>query len=254
MKKNIKDLVKQYDKNGWTIVKNFFSEEQVVTYEKTCFEFLKKNFSKYSGRDINFSGEEKKFNCINSFHRATDITIVKKLSKLSSTSNIIKKFLKKKPVFMNSEIFAKPPKTGLKSPAHQDNHYWAIGDNNALTVWIAIDGSTKKNGGVYYFNGSHKLGVLSHKPSFAKGSSQTVKNLKNLKKLKKFYPSLERGDALIHHCCVVHGSEPNKSKKSRRGLTLQFKSLGSEINKKLMGTYLKELKQQIKFRKSNARV
>ena len=147
MKKNIKDLVKQYDKNGWTIVKNFFSEEQVVTYEKTCFEFLKKNFSKYSGRDINFSGEEKKFNCINSFHRATDITIVKKLSKLSSTSNIIKKFLKKKPVFMNSEIFAKPPKTGLKSPAHQDNHYWAIGDNNALTVWIAIDGSTKKMAG-----------------------------------------------------------------------------------------------------------
>ena len=216
MNKNISNLVNQYDKNGWVVIKNFFNEKQLKRYEKTCFNFLKNNFTRYTGRDINFSGDKKEFKYINSFHKATDIKLIKNYSKSQSTSNIIKKFLKKKPVFMNSEIFAKPPKTGLKSPAHQDNYYWAIGNNNALTVWIAIDDSSKKNGGVYYFNGSHKLGVLMHKPSFAKGSSQTVKNTKILKNLKKFYPALKRGDALFHHCCVVHGSEQNKSKKSRR--------------------------------------
>ena len=46
---------------------------------------------------------------------------------------------------------------------------------------------------------------------------------KNLLRLfKKQTPELNIGDALIHNCMIVHGSNPNKSLKSRLGLTMRF--------------------------------
>ena len=62
-----------------------------------------------------------------------------------------------------SEYFAKPKKIGLKPPVHQDNFYWNIKDSKGLTAWIALSKSSKKNGTVYYYNGSHKDGLFSIK-------------------------------------------------------------------------------------------
>ena len=57
-------------------------------------------------------------------------------------------------------------------------------------IEITLNRANKKNGGVYYFEGSHKLGLLNHKPSFAPGSSQTIKSLRKLKKCKINIPKL----------------------------------------------------------------
>ena len=54
---------------------------------------------------------------------------------------------------------------GMPAPIHQDNFYWCVDGSNALTVWIALEDSGKKNGGIFYYDGTHKLGVLEHKPS-----------------------------------------------------------------------------------------
>ena len=67
---------------------------------------------------------------------------------------------------------------------HQDN-YWNLKNPNALTMWIAIDQASSKNGSVEYLFGSHKK-LYTHTPSYAPGSSQKVKNIDSLKKnLKK---------------------------------------------------------------------
>ena len=112
----------------------------------------------------------------------------------------------------------------------------------------------KKNGGVYYFAGSHKIGLLQHKPSLSPGSSQTIKDLKKLKKFKKFYPKLQPGDCLIHNVMVVHGSEANNSKYPRKGVTLRFIPKNSKFNKLQKIKYEKSLKKQIKIREINARI
>ena len=146
----------------------------------------------------------------------------------------------------------KPKKTGKSSPVHQDNFYWNIKDNKALNVWIACTNSSKKNGGVFYFEKSHKKGVLKHVPSFAKGSSQKIKNQKMLiKKYKRVLPQLNKGDALFHHCEIAHGSSANKSLTSRIGLTFQFKDKDSKYDKKLIKKYEKKLLYQVKQRNEN---
>ena len=136
----------------------------------------------------------------------------------------------------------------MNTPPHQDNFYWNVRRNKALTIWIALSPSTAKNGGVFYYAGSHKEGILKHTPSFEKGTSQKIKNLKRLNKFKKLVPKLEVGDALVHHCLVVHGSKKNSSNISRRGLTFQFKDKNSQYDKIKINNYEKELKIQIKKR------
>ena len=101
---------------------------------------------------------------------------------------------------------------------------------------------------MHYYDGSHKFGILDHKASYAKGSSQTIKDKSYLLKFKKTQPSLDPGDALIHHCLVVHGSSSNESDYDRQGWTIQFKDKYAvyDINQKKK--YEKSLANQIKIR------
>ena len=247
MLQNLNLLKKHYDKNGWVKIENFISKKNAASIKKKIKLFLKKDIYKYSGRDVNFV-EKKNKKYLNSFHRMDDINWVKKFASNKDFKKKISFFLEGDPELRASELFAKPKNFGLKAPIHQDNFYWNVKKNKGLTAWISLSTSDKTNGGVFYFNGSHKYGVLKHKPSFSKGSSQTIQDLKFLKKFKKNTPKLKTGDMLIHHCLVIHGSKNNKSNNQRLGWTFQFKDRSTPYDKKKIKKYEMSLKKQIKMR------
>ena len=57
-----------------------------------------------------------------------------KLQKEKKLRLVVKKLLEERIEDFGSELFAKPPKLGLAVPIHQDNYYWCLNKNNALTV------------------------------------------------------------------------------------------------------------------------
>ena len=57
-KKN--DILNHYQQNGWVKIENFFNKNEVSDAKKKINNFLKLNFKKYKGRDINFTGNKKK--------------------------------------------------------------------------------------------------------------------------------------------------------------------------------------------------
>lgn len=238
-----------YKKKGWVKIKNFINRNELLSIKKSTYSFLRKNHKKYALGDINYVNDKKLFKEINSFHKLDDNKKIKSLGKKICKSILIKKLLNNSLGELRaSEFFAKPAKIGLYAPIHQDNYYWNVKNNNALTIWIALNQSGKKNGGVFYFDGSHKLGLLNHKSSFAKGSSQTIKNSPKLNKLKKSLPNLKVGDALIHHVLVAHGSTNNKSSLPRAGVTFQIKDKKSKYDLKKIMLYRKKLRYQISKR------
>ena len=117
-----------------------------------------------------------------------------------------------------------------------------------------MDQANKKNGTMYYYTASHKLGLLKHKPSFGKGTSQTVKNLKVFKKFKKDYLNLKKGDMAVHSSLIIHGSEKNLSNFNRAGWTFAVKPKNSPYDKKRTYKFVKSLNKQIKLREKNARI
>ncbi len=242
---NTAKLKKQFDKNGFVLIPSLLSRDEVTTIKDDLEKYKVKQSNILKGRDINFTSNGD----INSIHYMDNWKWTKKLQNTARIKKLAKIFLNEKPVNYGAELFAKPAKTGLKVPPHQDNYYWAIDDANALTFWISLDYSNKKNGGIYYFSGSNKLGLLEHEPSYAPGSSQTIKYPEGMKVFKKVYPSLKPGDCVVHNVLVVHGSEKNKSNMPRSGWTIRYKSNKSKKDIYQEERYLRELKMQMRKRK-----
>ena len=247
----LKKLKREYEKKGFVVYKNLISKRNLNEMNKSLGVFTKKYKAK-TRKNMNLTNKK-----INSIHNMEDWIWIKKLRKDKTIIEIIKTLIKERAKNFGSEFFAKPARHGLKSPVHQDNFYWSLSPlnkNKGLTIWISLNKSDKRNGGVFYFNGSHKIGLLNHVPSHAPGSSQTVKNLKMLKRFRKVYPKLNPGDCLIHNTMVAHGSEPNKSNSPRKGITLRYVPKKSKFNKSHKNKYLQSLKKQIYLRENNARV
>tara|TARA_B100000787_G_C16184155_1_gene293607 strand:+ start:1052 stop:1795 length:744 start_codon:yes stop_codon:yes gene_type:complete len=239
----------QYKNRGWAIERNVYSKIEIKDIKENIKKFLTKNLENYSGRDINFFSDKVEIESINSFHKMDDCHYVRQLALSNKIYNISKKYLEaKKPDLRACELFAKPKLKGLAAPIHQDNYYWCVNDANALTIWLALDKSSKENGGVFYYDGSHKNGVFEHTPSNEKGSSQKIKDKNLLKKFSISTPDIEIGDCIIHHSLTAHGSDANESGSNRSGLTFQFKSDESYYDKELKNSYERSLNKQISNR------
>ena len=242
---NLRNIKKKFDSNGFVVIKNLFSLDEVNNIKQDLNQFILKQSKNLKNRDINFT----KDNQINSIHNTKKWKLINKIQNDNKLQKIAKILLSEKSKNFGSELFAKPAKTGMPSPIHQDNYYWAIDDANGITFWIALNPSNRKNGGIFYYKKSHKLGLLQHKPSFAPGSSQTLMYSDSMKFFEKVTPELKSGDCIIHHSLVVHGSMKNVSSIPRTGLTIRYIGASSKKNKILEKLYLSQLQNQIKLRK-----
>jgi len=124
----------------------------------------------------------------------------------------------------NSSFFAKPASVGTKTPWHQDGEYWPIEPLATCTVWIAIDVSIPENGCLRVIPGSHRERRLAqHSQNDAEGLALNLE-LKPSEFNEKDAADivLEPSQVSLHDVYLYHGSDANKSDKSRRGMTLRY--------------------------------
>lgn len=236
----------EYRESGYVRIPHFFSEGEIQEIRDEMTRFIAEVAPNLKGKEINYSGDQ-----INSIHAVSQNSeYFERLLRSEKMMRMAKTFLEDEPEPRYVEYFAKPALKGLPSPMHQDNYYWAIKGGNGLTVWIALDRSDDENGGVTYYRGSHRWGLLDHTASFAPGSSQAVKDKVFLEKNAHLRESfvLEPGDIQVHHALTVHGSASNVSPRPRRGLTLQFKGKSSTYDFEHLAKYQASLNEQMKMR------
>ena len=239
----MKNSVNNFNKNGFVILKNIIKKKEVQNLFKEIEIIKRKAIKTKNKRYFHFTSDHR----INTIHNIQKFYKSKKLLSLSKNQKInkfLKRVLSKNIHVRNFEFFLKPAKTGMASPPHQDNFFWNIADSKAANVWIALSNSNKRNGGIYYLKGSQKMGVVDHKPSQMKGTSQKVQ-LKKIHKnnFKKIFPNLKIGDCLVHHCETIHGSHKNQSNSDRIGIAISYKNKVSKINFLKKREYEKKLKK-----------
>lgn len=124
----------------------------------------------------------------------------------------------------NSSFFAKPAKVGTRTPWHQDGEYWPIEPLATCTVWIAIDASTTENGCLRVIPQSHKSKLLAkHHQSSAPNIALNLElSASEFEESDAVDITLQPGEISIHDVYLYHGSEPNRSDYSRRGMTLRY--------------------------------
>ncbi len=112
---------------------------------------------------------------------------------------------------------------------HQDYAHWQVASSqNMCTMWIALQDTDLRNGGMSTIIGSHKWGLVPDSDSF---------HDKDLDKLRQKYSRerewieepcfLKAGEASVHHCLCFHGSGPNLTHEPRLCLIIHYMPKGT---------------------------
>jgi phytanoyl-CoA hydroxylase len=122
-----------------------------------------------------------------------------------------------------SHYIAKPPFDGQPVLWHQDGSYWPLEPMEVVTLWLAIDESTPKNGCLRVVPGTHKLNLQPLRPrTDVANVLESEIDPELVDESHAVDVVLAPGDVSIHDPNLIHGSRANTSPAWRRGLTIRY--------------------------------
>ncbi len=136
-------------------------------------------------------------------------------------------------VLWGSQIFCKPAGTGLAVPWHQDGHFWPIRPLATCSVWIAIDDVTLENGAMQFIPGSQReRRLFNHVRDDSKESALNATLAADQVDLAEAaVDDLQAGALSLHDVFLVHGSEPNRSRKRRAAFVIRYMPATSHFDR-----------------------
>ena len=129
---------------------------------------------------------------------------------------------------LNNQYFCKPPHY-KETSAHQDNAYFES-DEKVYTFWIPLQDVDIFNSCMFYVPGSHKRGLVEHKPIGTNVRTRTGKKGFSLysdvyKNTDYVKVPMKAGQILVHDKDCMHFSSPNLSDEYRLAVTAIIKLL-----------------------------
>lgn len=126
----------------------------------------------------------------------------------------------------HSKLATKPAARGVGEFSwHQDLTFYPHTNTSLLSVFVYLDNATPENGCMSMVRGSHRLGPLNHLDAEGKFDGVCREPQHWLGHPEHVVPITPRaGGISIHHCLTLHGSPPNLSGRSRRGVVFSYRA------------------------------
>ncbi len=160
--------------------------------------------------------------------------------------NMVEQVLGPNFAIWNSSFFAKPANVGTRTPWHQDGEYWPIRPLATCSVWIAVDDADERNGCLQVIPGSHQAQRLAaHHVNSADGLALPLElDADAFDEKDAVQLVLKAGQISLHDVFLMHASEPNRSERPRRGMTLRFMPTSSiyrrDLEMKMGGSIIEQ--------------
>jgi phytanoyl-CoA hydroxylase len=214
-----KRSISAFEENGYCIIKNYLSIEQVNDVNSEIDTLLKRKKIKFGyGGKIMFA--------IHSSALLLKIATHKNLLELLST------LLKGKAVVFQSINFM----MGSEQDTHSDSiHMTTFPLGGLLGAWIALEDIDEDNGPLHYYPGSHKLPYYLNGDYDNEGNALMIGNKsysayeKMIERkieeqgLKKKIFNAKKGDLLVWHANLFHGGEAHLNKsKTRKSMVFHY--------------------------------
>ncbi len=128
----------------------------------------------------------------------------------------------------STHFICKPTGNGRRVPWHEDSAYWKgrINPMEVVTVWLALDPSTRINGCMKVIPRTHAEGRKGFSDYDDVDPTQNVFAIEvrasQRDDSKQVYVELQPNECSLHNSRIIHGSEPNSSNFRRCGWTLRF--------------------------------
>lgn len=213
-----------FDENGFLIIRNFLSEEEVDAVNNEIEQLQKNGTIKYNSvNKLMFA-----------FHHSQ---LLRDIADDASLKDFLGPLVTGEVVLFSSINFI----MGSQQPTHSDSiHMTTYPLGGLLGVWIALDDITEDNGPLHYYPGSHKLPYYLNSDYDNEGTKwllgdKTYKAYEEMiarkiaeKGIKKQIFTAKKGDMIVWHANLFHGGEPHTDKsKTRKSMVFHYFRKGS---------------------------
>jgi phytanoyl-CoA hydroxylase len=221
-----------FHKEGYLVVENFLTPEEVTYYDKIYNLFLTNEIDALRYRS-DLSG--------------SDIPQKELITQIMIPSSLFPELLQK-PLHMRSlgisrqllgddleldfdMLINKAPNTNTITPWHQDAAYWIdMPDKRAVSCWVAIDPATKDSGCMWYTPGSHLQPLLPHVQTGNKGALKCEGSEEN-----SVCIEVKPGSCVFHHGATLHYSRGNSTNSNRRAYITNYRPYKMISYERLLG-------------------
>jgi ectoine hydroxylase-related dioxygenase (phytanoyl-CoA dioxygenase family) len=127
-------------------------------------------------------------------------------------------------VLWSSHFICKDPYTGRATPWHEDSAFWegrVSNYDNIVTVWLALDRSTRENGCMRVIPGTHRNG-FSRYVDVDTQQNMFGRQIESVEESEAVYFELEPGECSLHDSRIIHGAPANMSPSRRCGYTMRY--------------------------------
>jgi ectoine hydroxylase-related dioxygenase (phytanoyl-CoA dioxygenase family) len=214
-------LKKEYDKNGYAIVRDVI-ESELVSEVKSHVQWLSKKYP-----DIRPEA----------FHHNLLVhdPFIHHLLDSEKLLDVIEAIIGPDIALFGAHYIAKKPHDGKPVGWHQDGSYWPLEPMEVVSVWLAGTDSTTENACMRVIPGTQDIKMLKPSEMINLNTEDYVLDLaidpKQIDESDAVDIELNAGDISIHNPAIVHGSNSNVSNQWRIGLTLRYIPTSTYVNR-----------------------
>jgi len=232
------DLKKQFDEQGYIVVRGLFSREEAETIREHFEELhARGSIEGCFASDPTSHDPLKVYPRMMHPHRISDLAM--RYMTDDRVFDVLEVLFGEEAMAAQSMYYFKPP--GARGQAlHQDNFYLKVEPGTCIAAWTAIDYVDEENGGLVVVPGSQGMEVVCPEEADA-NESFTTHLVRPPEGLEELPVVMEPGDVLFFNGSVIHGSYPNKSKdRFRRSFICHYAGISCErIGKYYQPLYLR---------------
>jgi phytanoyl-CoA hydroxylase len=210
-----------YKENGYLLVKGVFNQEEVEEMRGGVERIISRAAAAKANTNAQWQGdflppEELKKLVLKGFHdlHYHDAAFTRAVIHPNMVA-VLSRIIGPNVQLHHAKMLVKPPENGAAFPMHQDHPYFPHENHSMLAASVHLDYADEENGCLRVIPGSHHT-VLPH-------VGQHYLNHKEYP-VKEGIPCVaDAGDVLFFNYLTIHGSESNKSQRTRRNVLFQYR-------------------------------
>ncbi|WP_435361610.1 phytanoyl-CoA dioxygenase family protein [Haloarchaeobius sp. DFWS5] len=225
----------QYQREGYVVVPDLLDEERVARTKQRLQEYVtgertETQFSRMleptasdggSGADdTGFDSEGEPVRKFEGVGMIREDDVFGDLAYDPSILSVVQQLQGPNLKLLRSAAMCKPPHVGSEKKFHQDAAYYPTHPMDHVTVWVALDEATDRNGCMQVVPGGHLDGLLRHE-EIEYDTDITLTG-------REYGPAdtvslpMKPGSVLFQHCLLPHYTAPNTTDDWRRAFILAY--------------------------------
>lgn len=230
--------INSYKENGFLIVDDFLSPEELEVWRESVFAAVNKRSGvKIPGMEIK-TGDDDGINADSDYFGKVFDQIIN----LWQTDEKVKELILDERIgemaadlsgadgirpWHDQALFKKP--WANPTAWHVDTPFWSFSNKEALSIWIALDDATLENGCLYFIPSSHKETSFENF-GITKNMDDIFEHYPQFYKTKPVASTIKAGSCSFHNGLCIHGAGANMTPGLRRAMTCAFMPDGSTFN------------------------